>query len=200
MTSMLLVSTVTVTMNIVHWTKGHILRLITYICPLTTLEDSYKWQIRRQLDHWLQKASDNPTASYTCICSRASGNAEVLKWKYGNGKYRNQSIEVRRKAAYWCLVPYCVCWGLVAKEWLYPIDVRAGSWALGLQRASLSWCMWRQTQTKTNNEWANHAGSMLLMLSWQWCRCKCRHSSSPRIFANGSTSSKTTPETLANTV
>ena len=34
--------------------------------------------------------------------------------------------------------------------------------------------------------------------SWQWCRCKCCHSSLPRIFANGSTSYKTIPETLAN--
>ena len=29
-----------------------------------------------------------------------------------------------------------------AKGWLYPSDVRAGSWALGLQQVSLSWSMW----------------------------------------------------------
>ena len=43
-----------------------------------------------------------------------------------------------------------------------------------------------QTQTEINGEWANHAGSMLLMFLWRWYRCLCCHSSSPRIFANGS--------------
>ena len=51
------------------------------------------------------------------------------------------------------------------KGWLYPCDVRAKSWDLGLQRASLPQCIWLpvsacgQTQTKTNGEWTN-----------QWCR------------------------------
>ena len=85
-----------------------------------------------------------------------------------------------------------VCWGF---GWLYP-DMRAGSWDLELQQASLSQIIHvtasecGQTQTKTNSEWVNHVGSMLLIFSWQWCRCKCF---SPRIFAIGSTSYKLLP-------
>ena len=94
----------------------------------------------------------------------------------------------------------CVCWGLVAKGWLYPCDVRAGSWDLGL---SLSWCKWlpvsvARPKLRLTVEWANHAGSMLLMLMWQWCRCEHCHSFSPRIFSKGSTNHRTTPETLPN--
>ena len=55
-----------------------------------------------------------------------------------------------------------------------------------------------QTQSKTNGELANHAGSMFLVFSWQWYRCECCHGSSPRILTNGWTNYKTTPETLAN--
>ena len=55
-----------------------------------------------------------------------------------------------------------------------------------------------QIQTKTNGEWANHAGSMLLMFLWYWGRCECCDSFSLRIFANGSTTYKTTQEILVN--
>ena len=30
-------------------------------------------------------------------------------------------------------------------------------------------------QTKTNGEWTNHSGSLLLMFSWQWCRREYCH-------------------------
>ena len=58
-----------------------------------------------------------------------------------------------------------------------------------------------QIHTKTNGEWANHAGSYapdqadVLVTVMQM---ECCHSSSPRIFIKGLTSYKTTPETLAN--
>ena len=49
---------------------------------------------------------------------------------------------------------------------LYPCDVKAGSSALELRRASLSQIVQcaceSQTQTKTNSECANHVGSMFL--------------------------------------
>ena len=63
-------------------------------------------------------------------------SAETKVWKW---KYRNQSMEVRRKADYRCLVPYWltnVC--VFSQRWLCHCNVRAGSWALGLQWASLS--------------------------------------------------------------
>ena len=56
-----------------------------------------------------------------------------------------------------------VYWGLLAKGWLSPSDLRAESCGLGPQQASLSWC---------HGEWANCASSILLMLLWQWYRCK----------------------------
>ena len=60
-------------------------------------------------------------------------NAEVRKPKCGN---RSTEAEVRRKAAYRCLVPYCnntnsrLC--LVGKGWLSSSHVRAEYWHTGL--------------------------------------------------------------------
>ena len=118
----------------------------------------------------------------------------------------NQSMEVRRKAAYRCLVPYwmqlCVLRPCSQKMTL---SLQCESQILGSKTAAnvaitmlVTESECGQTQTKTYGEWANHVGSMLLILLWQWCRCKCCHSSSPRIFTNGSTSYEMTPETLAN--
>ena len=62
------------------------------------------------------------------------------KWKML--KYRNESTEVRRKgrlsvSSALILSHNCVCWGLVAKEWLSPNDVRSRSWDLGLRISGL---------------------------------------------------------------
>ena len=125
-------------------------------------------------------------------------NAEVRKPKYGNG-----ITEVRRKAASWYLGPYSLtvwpCSQRVTLSLWYESRILGSRTVASVTitiHVTVSEC--GQTQTKTNSEWANHAGSMLLMFSWQWCRCKCCHSFSLRIFANGSTGFKTTPETLAN--
>ena len=86
-----------------------------------------------------------------------------------NSEVRKPKYEVRRNASYWCLVPYWlsivyVCWGLLGKRWLYLCDV----WATLASRTAVSVtitnyvCIWQPDHTKTNGEWANHAGSMLL--------------------------------------
>ena len=70
----------------------------------------------------------------------------VTQWlgKWKTLKYGNQSMktkvwkhkyEVRKKAAYGCLVPYCPRFCLVAKGWLSLDNVRAGYWHIGLQQA-----------------------------------------------------------------
>ena len=99
-------------------------------------------------------------------------------------------MEVRRKTVYRCLVPYC------------NIDTRLYLLRPCSQRVTLSlWCesqiLGSRTaagvavmmhvsaecgQTKTIGEWANHVGSMLLIFSWQWCRCDYCHRSLSRIF------------------
>ena len=101
------------------------------------------------------------------------------------------------KAAYRCWMSY----------WLTTEDSNFAMWELGLgamtvvsiaitMHVTASQC--DQTQSKTNSEWAIRAGSMFLMFSWQWYRCECCQISSQRIFTNGWTSYKTTPETLTN--
>ena len=99
----------------------------------------------------------------------ASGKRWRAEAKVQKRKYRNWSMKVRRKVAYQCLVPYWLkTWcveGLVAKGWLYPCNLRAGSWALRLHRALLSLSMWLPvwvTRPKTNSDSANHADPMLL--------------------------------------
>ena len=44
--------------------------------------------------------------STTCMLQGQTENTEVWKPKYRNEKYGNGSTEVRRKAAYRCLVRY----------------------------------------------------------------------------------------------
>ena len=128
-------------------------------------------------------------------CGNWGSETKVLKPKYGSEK---KSCLLVFSAF---LIHGCVCGGLLAKRWLYPYNVGARSWDLGASVAitmhmTTSEC--GQTQTKTNGEWTNHAGSMLLMFSWQWCRWEFCHNFSPRIFIDGSTSYKTTPKILAN--
>ena len=73
----------------------------------------------------------------------ASGNcwsAEtgVRQPKYGSKKKGCLSV-FSALLTYDCVT---VCWALVAKGWPYLCDLRARSWDLGLQRASLSRCIW----------------------------------------------------------
>ena len=101
----------------------------------------------------------------------------------------NRSMEVRWKDVHQFLVPYWlmnVCWGLVAKGWLSHSDMRAGSWDLRLQRASLSWC-----HGETNSEWANHTSFMPGPYSRDSDTASVYHSSLLNIFASGSTSYRT---------
>ena len=129
-------------------------------------------------------------------------------------KVQKRSTKKSRLSVFSALLTLdCVCWGLVASGWLYPCNVRAGSWDLGLQWASLSWCMW------LHGQWIPRlmvSGATMRAL-WSWCsrdsdtdyyymqnfhrkkkkkkkkRCKCCHNFSPR--TSGSTSYKTTPKT-----
>ena len=87
----------------------------------------------------------------------ASGKCWSIKRKYGNG-----SMEVRRKAAYWCLVHHYLRLCLVGKEWLSQSDVRAKHWLIGLQRAL--------TQSFSMTRWVSHSESMVTI-------CKCLWSS-----------------------
>ena len=65
-------------------------------------------------------------------CGNRRTETEVRKPKYESEK-KNRSWVFSALLAH-----ECVCWGLVTKRWLYPCDVRAGPWDLGVQRASLS--------------------------------------------------------------
>ena len=76
-----------------------------------------------------------------------------------------------------------------SQGWPYFCYVRAGSWDLGLQWALLpiSQCIWLPVSVawykpRQNGEWTNHLGSLLLMLSWQWCRCEYCHNILLRVF------------------
>ena len=115
-------------------------------------------------------------------------NTEVQKPKYGNGNTETEVQEWEEicLSVTTALLTYeWMCLGLVAKEWLSP-----SMWELNPGISGCSECCYHdatvsvsgQTQLKTNSDWDNHAGSMLLMFSWQWYGCQCCHSSSPRIF------------------
>ena len=96
------------------------------------------------------------------VAIKANGKHWVQK-----PKYRNGSIQVRSKAAYWCLVPYwltTVCVEALSQR--VTLSLRCESQILGSRTvASIATTMHMtssecgQTQTKTNGEWTN-----------QWCR------------------------------
>ena len=128
-------------------------------------------------------------------CGNQSTETKVRKPKYGSKKQTRLLMLV----SYWFTN---VCWGLVAKSWLYCCNVRAGSWGLGLQWASLSQCKLLPVSAARSKPRLTVSGpTMLVLCSW------CSHDSdvdanvviaSPIIFTNGSTSHITTVETTAN--
>ena len=82
----------------------------------------------------------------------------AANWQVENAEVWNWSTEVRRKAAYLCLVPYwlCVFWDLVAKP---KGDSLPAMWELDLGVSDRSKCRYHdatvsgQTLPKTNLEW-----------------------------------------------
>jgi len=105
-------------------------------------------------------------------------NAEVRKLKYGSEKKSRLSVFTA------LLTREYVCWGLVDQRGLNLCNVRAGSSALGLWRASLSQIVQcaceSQTQTKTSGECMGQpCGLYAPGMSWKWCRCECCYSCSP---------------------
>ena len=137
------------------------------------------WSMETEVQNWSME---------TEVWKRKYGNGsmetEVWKWKYGNGsmetevwkpKYGNRSMET----ACGCLVPYwltnlpCMLPKGDSSLWC---ESRILSSRIAASIAITNCTCDSQTQTKTNGEWANHTGSMLL---------------------DCSTSNKTTPETLA---
>ena len=132
----------------------------------------------------------------------------------------SMEMEVRRKLPIdvQCLID---SWMFIlrpeAKGWLYPCDLRDRSWDLGLQQDQLEYMAPEILFTYpaltltllvyyiTNLNFRCHVFQVVqlwellcscMMFSWEWCRYKCSHSSSPRVSANVSTSYETTPETL----
>ena len=63
-----------------------------------------------------------------------------------------------------CLLRLC------SQRWLYPCDVRAGSWALGLQGTSLSWCMWLPVSVARPKPRLTVSGPIMRALC-SWCSC-----------------------------
>ena len=79
---------------------------------------------------------------------RWSAETEVWKRKYGN-----RSTEVRRKAAYWCLVPY----------WL--MTVRCRQWVTGFKRCeSQVLTHWTPSCTNSHLAWTQ----CLVLVSFRW--------------------------------
>ena len=59
----------------------------------------------------------------------------------------------------------CVFWDLLGKQWMSP---SARSWDLRLQQALLHGYAWCHMARPNHNEWANHVGSVLLLLMFSW--------------------------------
>jgi len=100
-------------------------------------------------------------------------NAEVWKPKYGNKVLkRSMETEVRSEKKS-CLSVFsvllshgCVFWGLVTKRWLYPCNVRAGSYALGLQCVSPSQIMHVTAKPKPTARQMMSGPTMQALCSW----------------------------------
>ena len=115
----------------------------------------------------------------------ASGKPWSVETKYGN---ESMKMEVRRKDARRCLMPYCLlhnceCWGLIAKWWLSPSNVRAKPGILDSSEhcyMGYPWCP---------GEWT--------LCCWHFCDSECCDSSKGH-FDSGWTSYRTTLKILAN--
>ena len=100
-------------------------------------------------------------ASGRCCWSAKTG---VRKQKYGIEKKSCLSVLSA------LLTHEFVCWGLVAKGLYILFIVRAGSWNLGMQRKSLSWCIWPPVSVARPKPRLIVSGPTMQAL-WFWCSC-----------------------------
>ena len=148
----------------------------------------------------IRRTGNNPT-NLPCLLGKwkilkyGKSVTEIWKPKYGNQSTETK-YEEKPPISVQCLIDSWLC-VLRPCSQRVTLPLQCESWILGSRTAVSVTVMMHVTawpvSTKTNGEWGNHAGSMVLMFSWQWYRCKCCHNFSPR--TSGSTSYKTTPKT-----